>query len=360
MIDGKNVKFTHALTKIYTKHVITLTIKNEEGRSALVTIVQHPAIEVETIPTRTIFVNGHFARATEDVHVNGGNNEKIGVEWGPMKYLSDAGEMRYHSDDDSNANYWTWGSWQSASYTGTESTCARIRPDVSRGIYGTVEGDWTFLGDPFMTIISVSAFNSSNYQYTYVQNNATQGPFTYRIGDPRVQGNMNLANYLYKPSTVRNNDGTTTTGAAEYRAWEEPLKVLMSSTSQADGNVIAPRFLLSSSLNCMTDGGNTFANAQKRAAVYQENGYPAGRWRLPTEAEIMFMIARQNEGTIPSVWGSTYYWCADGRAVSRSDTNTHFVTYSSGAYNRFVYDLWYWGDEPMEDTETYYPNMHEH
>ena len=356
-VVGKNVKFKHALTNVFTKRIIKVTIKNQEGDDEIVTIVQHPSIEVETIPTKTIFVNGHFARATEAVHVNGGGNEKIGVEWGPMKYLSDAGQMRYHSDDTGISGYWTFGSWQSPSYGGTESTCARIIPNVSKGIYGTVEGDWSFLGDPFMTIISVSAFDENNVNYTYIENNQTHEK-KYRIGDPRVKGNLSLANYLYKPSTVRNNDGTTTTGTAVYQAWQEPLEVLKSSTNAADGNIIAPRFLLSSSLNCMTDGGNTFENAQKRAATYQEAGYPAGRWRLPTEAEIMFMIARQGEGVIPSVWGTTYYWCADGRAVSRRDTGSYFTTYSSGAYNRFVYDLWYWGDDPMEDTETYYPNMH--
>ena len=30
------------------------------------------------------------------------------------------------------------------------------------------------------------------------------------------------------------------------------------------------------------------------------------------------------------------------------------------AWARFVYDLWYWGDDPMPDAETYWPNMHEH
>lgn len=359
-VVGKNVVVTHALTNVFTKRTIKVTIKNQDGDDETVTIVQHPSIEVVTIPTRTIFVNGHFARATENVHVNNPSNpQKIGVKWGPMKYLSDAGQYRYHSDDSDISEYWTWGSWQNSNYNGGESTTARIKPRPEKGIYGTVEGDWTFLAEPFMTIIAVSAFNENNCTYTYIQNSTTQGPKKYRIGDPRVEGNLSLANYLYKPSTVRNADETTSTGAAEYRAWEEPLKVLIASQNANDGNIIAPRFLLSSSLNCMTDGGNSFVNAQKRAATYQEAGYPAGRWRLPTEAEIAFMIARQNEGIIPSVWGTTDYWCADGRVVHRgSNTNTYFSAHSGNAYNRFVYDLWYWGDDPMEDTETYYPNMH--
>ena len=109
----------------------------------------------------------------------------------------------------------------------------------------------------------------------------------------------------------------------------------------------------------MTDGGVSFVDTQKRAATYQEAGYPAGRWRLPTEAEIAFMIDMQILGVIPTVWGgTTRYWCADGRAVYNNGGHPDFIPTSGNHYNRFVYDLWYWGDEPMADTETYHPNMH--
>ena len=133
---------------------------------------------------------------------------------------------------------------------------------------------------------------------------------------------------------------------------------MMASTSTSNANVIAPYFLVGSMLNAMPTGNN-FDDVLKRAATYQEAGYPAGRWRLPTEAEIMFMIARQEEGSIPHLWGSTSYWCADGRLVRYDATNgSDFRTDISSGFNRFVYDLWYWGDEPMPDDECYYPNMH--
>jgi hypothetical protein len=44
--------------------------------------------------------------------------------------------------------------------------------------------------------------------------------------------------------------------------------------------------------------------------------------------------------------------------VKRNGSHPDFEATSSSHYNRFVYDLWYWGDEPMADTETYHPNMH--
>ena len=200
-----------------------------------------------------------------------------------------------------------------------------------------------------------------------------QDPKKFVLGDPRVPAGSSrfaeLANvsgsgakggYLYKSSTVRNDNGTTTTAAAEYRAWQQPEAIMIASTAKADGNIIAPCFILSSYFNGQ-NASITHAEAMKRAATYQEAGYPAGRWRLPTEAEIMFMIARQQEGVLPAVWAvGSHYWCADGRyvTVASNGGTVHFKTQSGESHvNRFVYDVWYWGDT-AKDPETFWPNMH--
>jgi hypothetical protein len=373
-VADKQVHFEHELGGVYTERTIRFVIKNAEGSQETVTVHQHPPIEIQTRPGGNLFVNGHFARATPGVHVNGHPEQLIGVKWGPMKWLADAGEYRYHSDD----NRYTSGDyvyWNQSTWTGGEGTAPRIMPRPTLGVYGTVEGDWTFgqaTGvNPYMIVCSVSAFNESNSTYRTYMNNQLQPAETYRIGDPRESTDLfvpsgiagdyetGLRKYMYKPSTTRDSNGVETVGAAEYRDWEEPIKILRASTKAEDRNIIAPRFLLSSFYNAMIDGGNTFENAQKRAATYQEAGYPAGRWRLPTEAEIAFMIDMQILGVIPTVWGDgTWYWCADGRMVKRNGSHPDFEATSSSHYNRFVYDLWYWGDEPMADTETYHPNMH--
>ncbi|MBO4768457.1 MAG: hypothetical protein J5495_02865, partial [Bacteroidales bacterium] len=120
----------------------------------------------------------------------------------------------------------------------------------------------------------------------------------------------------------------------------------------------------SSPLNVMY-GGITHESSVKRAMTYQENGYPAGRWRLPTEAEIAFIVARQKEGVIPWLFASTYYHCANGRLMYVLTGNDHrndppiSLNSSRAGFNRFVYDLWYWGEEPM-DPNVYHANMHEH
>lgn len=85
----------------------------------------------------------------------------------------------------------------------------------------------------------------------------------------------------------------------------------------------------------------------------------------------MFMVQRQLDEVIPYLWATGEYWCANGRVVS-VNRDTGVATFKDNASNtsdsdgrqrawaRFVYDLWYWGDDPMPDAETYWPNMHEH
>ena len=159
----------------------------------------------------------------------------------------------------------------------------------------------------------------------------------------------------------------------EHGVWEDPLSILVASQGTDARNVIAPKFLISSTLNGMNPG-LAYNGGVRRAATYQENGYPAGRWRLPTEAEIAFIAARQLEGLLPQLFvqSETPYLCAnqsvvrlgtsfnseDGIRVYEVDPN--ITSSSSGYFNRFVYDLWYWGDDPVEHPNRYYPNMHEH
>lgn len=64
-------------------------------------------------------------------------------------------------------------------------------------------------------------------------------------------------------------------------------------------NMISPKFRIASSWGVTS--GSSYANAQRRCASYQENGYPAGRWRIPTEAEIKFVNGLSADGYIPEL-----------------------------------------------------------
>ena len=70
--------------------------------------------------------------------------------------------------------------------------------------------------------------------------------------------------------------------------------------------MIAPVFKIASSWGVVTSGSINYVQAQKRCASYQENGYPAGRWRIPTEGEIEFIVSLSNMGYIPKLFGGDY------------------------------------------------------
>lgn len=135
-------------------------------------------------------------------------------------------------------------------------------------------------------------------------------------------------------------------------------------TRQGAENVIAPAFKIASSYGKTSDM-DTYAKAEKRCASYQENGYPAGRWRVPTQAEIAFIQERSANGDIPSLFnGYVYgyrnysgYWTAYGMAYwpgynqDGNDVGPDAGSYTTSQLNcslhavRCVYDVWYWGDE---------------
>ena len=103
-------------------------------------------------------------------------------------------------------------------------------------------------------------------------------------------------------------------------------------------NIIAPIFKIASSYGKTTS--ISYDRAKERCASYQENGYPAGRWRIPTKAEFEFIIQRSYQDDIPSLFDEDY-WVADKTYYNGSS----FVSSNGKQYVRCVYDVWYWGDE---------------
>ena len=144
-----------------------------------------------------------------------------------------------------------------------------------------------------------------------------------KLGDPRAQNGSTLS---------------TITGLTNYRATR---------TDVESRRIVSPGFMIASSYGKTSDL-SPFARAADRCASYQENGYPAGRWRVPTEGEIEFLVKLSEYGFIPSLFDGSY-WASSGRAYNSS--SKQFVNGSSGPV-RCVYDTWYWGEEPYQENAT--------
>ena len=203
----------------------------------------------------------------------------------------------------------------------------------------------------YMHVISISAFSENNYTFVYTDNQKKE----YIIGDPRVRS----SNKLDIPNDTNNTAGvntanptrdTNTSGwikATDVNGNVRNLEYYYPTSTEANSyQVIAPKFRIASKLggysNCSPKG------AALRCASYQEHGFPAGRWRLPTTAEVLYIIELQRLEKIQQLFygGNTYFSATD--RVKANSNNTYTLTEGLGNSNnsvRCVYDEWYWGSE---------------
>lgn len=122
---------------------------------------------------------------------------------------------------------------------------------------------------------------------------------------------------------------------------------------------VAPSFRVASSFG--TSSAMSRDDAVYRCAVYQEDGYPAGRWRLPTEAEVYYMITLSQKGKIPTLFSPDEqvnnggYWNANGAIfpLNGGSIETRTITEANNIHSgthwaRCVYDEWFWDDTTHE------------
>lgn len=221
------------------------------------------------------------------------------------------------------------------SYGHTEiSTIPDDYPDTSYDYFGTATGLNTNFGNtnPNMYVIHVT----SMYDNQYV------------IGDPREKDTNSdfIANarWAMAPAIY----GTTPRKLSNYYRTD---------TSVETTNVIAPIYRVASSYS-VASGVSTLEMAEKRCASYQEDGYPAGRWRVPTYAEVEFICRLSSEQKIPDLFYrptsslTIYYWCAHGK-FAPSSNGIQLNPEASAETIRCVYDEWYWGSGQIEDKNTF-------
>lgn len=135
--------------------------------------------------------------------------------------------------------------------------------------------------------------------------------------------------------------------------------------SEDQAFMIAPVFRLASgSTELFMDDQNilntrdmddiTRENARRRCASLQDNGYPAGRWRVPTVGEIYFFKMLYQKGVLPSLFNNERaYWSAQYLAKFQFTDNGAFRDIRpypnddlpGHRFVRCVYDDWYWVKE---------------
>lgn len=199
-----------------------------------------------------------------------------------------------------------------------------------------VNTDWNVVAGSLNT-------GTSNSPYMYVINVTSFSDNQYVIGDPRSfeVDNPSYNNFASAPAIY---DGTQNRRLSYYYP---------TLTSPEYANYIAPKFRICSGYGRLNNGTvDSRDEAERRCAAYQEDGYPAGRWRLPTRAELEFVGRLCADKLIPTLFSNKSYWAASS-AFTYSNTNGTFRETNSADVVRCVYDDWYWGSEPAVPVNTF-------
>ena len=255
------------------------------------------------------------------------------------------------NDDDSKPNVYINGRSTTTSRINVwdnsgQSTTGNITSTYQPHYLGSISPNNTAVGTP----VDLNANNQNPNIYSVTTTILKFTPlangveFPTVLGDPRGPATDEYSSVL--------NGGDAGDPLTQYRPAAENTQ-----------NVISPKFISASSYGKTLPV--TYEGAKKRCAAYQEYGYPAGRWRIPTEAEILFLQKLNTDSKIPSLFNPSTtngYWAAgallyvkDGSGndlfvdLSGVTANTGSVGYTVGSntytsYVRCVYDTWYWGD----------------
>ena len=230
----------------------------------------------------------------------------------------------------------------------------------------TTEDGYVFINGVRTTNDQSSNRTNTNFNMYIVETSVlpSEGALSgYVLGDPRSNTPVS---YTYGKTANDFAEGTdiatnSTRRMANYYAGEE----------DDDHNIfIAPSFRIASSFG--TSSYMDRSTAVQRCATYQEDGYPAGRWRLPTQAEIEYMVTLSQKGKIPALFSAESdvryggYWCAGGAVFPLTNGTLEYKNLSEAqsmtVYNsssgrtlgtgvhwaRCVYDEWFWSDTVHE------------
>ena len=197
--------------------------------------------------------------------------------------------------------------------------------------------------------------NTNPYMYT-IEVTVLPAGSDYILGDPRTdtpatdsnRQSLDFGNFASAPGI----EGTNSRKLQNYYGTKTDASVQ---------NMLAPKFRIASSHGVTNQISHT--NARNRAATYQEDGYPAGRWRVPTMAEVTFMVKLSADGKIPTLFSNgSAYWCANGKVTPQTGGGVD-TTVGTGGNNgpvRCVYDDWYWENSryPRMAERGNHPNMY--
>ena len=346
------IEFSHELQNDYTKvdldyspYTIEFDIVHDDLTPGVspyneyvkhITIIQYPGIYIESCMNSDSEI-----RATSD---NGGKPYYPKTEdkpWldKPWGYVYIDGGRYIRTGDDKTEPYKKLSTdnnraemqWRTVWYTGGGRNIFRINVTVLPSNSEFVIGDPRIDGyDTTKPVLGYSFVNNSNKDSEKELLPDKTGHEYSNFSSARVvSGDVNTPLY--------------------WTGEERPLKYYRpTEKSSRTKNMIAPAYRISTKLGGTEYGNIDEAHAKYRCAGYQEDGFPGGRWRIPTKSEIRFIAQLSAKGVFESMFSGDY-WSANGVVnVNKGNGTVSDKPEATTALLRCVYDSWFWGDKQWD------------
>lgn len=191
--------------------------------------------------------------------------------------------------------------------------------------------------------------NMTDNLYTVYVSAFDTSTSSYQICDPRESSNSEVFKF-YQIGGESNGNATTEVATATDDAQSNQLIGYRATISGTPSdNLVAPSFIIASGYSAYNGQRTNLysdTSAKYRCAAYQEDGYPAGRWRLPTPAELQVIGKLCAEGKLASVFYPGYTYVSSSGIYEYDEDAATFNKVNNAASRsvRCVYDIWYWED----------------
>ncbi len=341
-----SIEFNHVLQNDYTKsdfdyspYTIEFDIVHDDLTPGAypyneylkhITIIQYPGIYIESCMNS----DSEIKKKGSVYGYDSGNAPWLDMPWGYVyidngRFIrrdnitnSSSSDPYYHLSTDNNKKEYQW---RTVWYTGGGRDIFKINVTVLPQNSGFVIGDPRTDGyDTTVPVLGYSFVNNSTNAADAILPDRTGAVSNFtpaRVVDGDINKPMALAGETRPLMYYRPTEGSGRTS-----------------------NMLAPSYRISTKLGGTEFGNLDAAHAKYRCAAYQEDGFPAGRWRIPTMSEIKFIAQLSAKGVFEFMFRGDY-WSANGVVNVNTSNGTVTSSTNSTALLRCVYDSWYWGDE---------------
>ena len=364
--DATNVTFSHTIdpAAMFTSVKVFVNVSNGVVEDENIVFTQNPPIRIEAHQSNGVVFVNQIRNNTSTNNIYTSANDWIGS----LNESSSAASLTA-TGTNTNPNVY---SIKISSFSASQTyILGDPRVSTPNNNMGHSDASWSGEANYSTTPVEGGVYGTYYFSYSEYSSNTSWITRTEETTERNVSGGPgrnNWTSYNSEDRAYAGNDNwyywySLDWGVVYHRArysftgykYTDGLTNYYPTNSTGTENMIAPEILIASSYGKTSYSNMTLERAAMRCALYQEDGYPAGRWRLPTFSEVKFIMELSSANKIPTLFQMDKpdwvgYWCANGKVVENNQGEILLqtpgnYTNNSNTAPRCVYDLWYWGDE---------------